>query len=181
MAAEELVLKGLRHKFDGDVEAKVLQRQMQAKLRKGYRELFQEKLRLVLLGGSGSNDLQDLRHIYADALGADEKTRSIFDGFKFIRYYNFLRFRKIPRSNEYLAQEWVSESDGINQSVAAPYIIFFSYRWINKAVPRTIPDDTQNTQYKRMVRAAEEFLSLHPSVDREGLGIWVVSHSNRRW
>ena len=69
--AEELVLKGLRHKFDGDVEAKVLQRQMQAKLRKGYRELFQEKLRLVLLGGSDSDDLQNLRHVYADALAAE--------------------------------------------------------------------------------------------------------------
>ena len=109
-AAEELVLKGLRHQLDGDVEAKVLKRQMQAKLRKGYRELFQERLRLVLLGGSGSDDLQVLRHVYADALGADEKIRGMFDGFKFIRYCDFLRFGKIPRSNECLAQEWVSSS-----------------------------------------------------------------------
>ena len=101
---------------------------MQAKLRKGYRELFQEKLRLVLLSSSGSNDLQDLRHIYAEALRADEKTRSIFDRFKFVPYCDFLRSGKIPRSNKYLAQEWISESDSINKGVAAPFVIFFSYR-----------------------------------------------------
>jgi tetratricopeptide (TPR) repeat protein len=182
-ATEKLVLEGLRRKLDGDVERKLVQRQTEANLRKGYRELFQEKLRPVLLGGGGGgggeDGLQNLRHVYADALAADEEKRRMFDGLKFVRYSDFLRFGKLPRSSDGLVQQFMSKSGGSHRGGAAEFVIFFSYRWINKEPGASSPDDTKNTQYRRMVKAAEEFLRLHPSVDGERLGIWVVSQKQK--
>jgi tetratricopeptide (TPR) repeat protein len=176
-ATEELVLEGLRQRLDGDVEHKLVQRQTEAKLRKGYRELFQEKLRPVLLGGGGGDGLQNLRRVYADALAADKEKRSMFDGLKFVRYSDFLHFGKLPRSSDNLVQQFMPESSGNYQDGTAEFVIFFSYRWINKDPRTSSPDDTKNTQYRRMVRAAEEFLRLHPSVDRERLRIWLVGQN----
>lgn len=84
-AIENLVLEGLRRMLDGDAERKLVQRQTEAKIRKGYRELFQENLRPVLFGGGGAG-FQNLRRVYADAFVVDEEKRSIFDGLKFMRY-----------------------------------------------------------------------------------------------
>lgn len=179
-ATEKLVLEGLRRRLDGDVERKILQRQTEAKLRKGYRELFQEKLRPVLLGGGGGDGLQNLRRVYADALAADEEKRTMFDGLMFVRYSDFLRFGRLPRWSDGLTQQFMSESGGSHQDGAAEFVIFFSYRWINKDPGALSPDDTNNTQYRRMVRAAEEFLRLHPSIDRGRLGIWVVGQNQRK-
>jgi len=178
-AIEKLVLEGLRRRLDGDVERKLVQRQTEAKLRKGYRELFQEKLRPVLLGGGGGNGLQNLRRVYANTLATDEGKRSMFDGLKFVRYSDFSRFGKLPRSSDGLVQQYISKFDGSYQDDAAEIIIFFSYRWINKDSGVSSPDDIKNTQYRRMIRAAEEFLKLHPSVNRERLGIWVVGPKQR--
>lgn len=175
-ATEKLVLEGLRQRLNGDVERKLVERLTEAKLRKGYRELFQEKLRPVLLGGGGGDGLQDLRRVYADALITDEEKRSMFDGLKFVRYSDILRFGKLPRSSDGLAQHFMLESGGSHQGSTAEFVIFFSYRWINKDPGASSPDDTKNTQYRRMVKATEEFLRLHPSVNRESLGIWVVGH-----
>lgn len=175
-ATQKLVLEGLRRRLNGDVERKLKQRQTEAKLRKGYRELFQEKLRPVLLAGGGVDGLQKLRRVYADALAADEEKRSMFDGLNFVRYSDLLRFGKLPRSSDGLAQQFMLESGGSHQGAPAEFVLFFSYRWINKDPGASSPDDAKNTQYRRMVRAVEEFLRLHPSVDRERLGIWVVSH-----
>ena len=177
-ATEKLVLEGLRLRLDGDVERKLMQRQREAKLRKGYRELFHEKLRPVLLGrggGGGGDYLQNLRRVYADALAADEDKRRLFDELKFVRYSDFLRFGKLPRWSDGLAQQFLSESGESHQGDVAEFVIFFSYRWINKDQGASSPDDAKHTQHRRMVRAAEEFLRLHPSVDRERLSIWVVS------
>lgn len=175
-AMERIVLDGLRRRLDGDVECKIVQRQREAKLRKGYRELFQDKLRPVLLGG-GSGHLQNLRRVYADALGADEDKRSLFDELKFVRYSDFLRLGKLPRWSDGLAQQFRSESGASHQGDAAEFVVFFSYRWINKDHGQSSPDDGNHSQYRRMIRAAEEFLRLHPSVKRERLSIWVVSQN----
>jgi len=131
----------------------------------------------VLLGGG--DDLQNLRRVYADALAADEEKRCMFDGLKFVRYSDFLRFGKLPRSSDNLAQQFMSEPGESHQGGAAEFVIFFSYRWINKDPQVSSPDDTKNTQYRRMVKAVEKFLRLHPSVDRERLGIWVVGQTKK--
>lgn len=179
-ATEKLVLEGLRRRLDGDVEGKLVQRQTEANLRKGYRELFQEKLRPVLLSGGGGDCLQTLRRVYADALAADEEKRRMFDGLKFVRYSDFLRFGKLPRSSDGMVQQFMSESGRSHPGSTAEFVIFFSYRWINKDPWTSSPDDTRNTQYRWMVRAVEDFLRLHPSVDRERLSIWVVSQKTKK-
>jgi hypothetical protein len=180
-ATENLVLEGLQRRLDGDVERKLMQRQREARLRKGYRELFQKKLRPVLLGngggggGDGSDHLQNLRRVYADALARDEDKRRLFDEFRFVRYSDFLRSGKLPGWSDSLTQQFMSERGANRQGNVVEYVVFFSYRWINKDQGESSPDDTNHSQYRRMVRAAEEFLRLHPSVDRERLSIWVVS------
>ncbi|KAI6033700.1 hypothetical protein BKA83DRAFT_4179937 [Pisolithus microcarpus] len=183
-ATEMLVLSGLRQQLKGNVEVEVAQRQNEAKLRKGYRELFQDKLRPVLLGSnSNKNALQDLRRVYADALAEDVEKAARFDVLKFVRYTDFLSFGKIPRSSDRLpgsdgplVQRFRSNTQNDSQSSdTADFVIFFSYRWINAGskTTRDTPDDSNNRQYKRMLNAIENFLRLHPSVDSERLGIWI--------
>ncbi|KAG6332457.1 hypothetical protein ID866_6632 [Astraeus odoratus] len=181
---QKLVLEGLYRQLDGDVGANIAQREREAKLRKGYRELFQEKLRPVLLrSSSNKNAMQDLRRVYANALAVDMDKAGLFDVLKFVRYIDFLNFGKIPRSNDMLpgsgnllVQPFRCNCENDSQSRdTTEFVIFFSYRWINKnpGTARDTPDDSHNTQYKRMAAAIEEFLRLHPSVDRERLGIWI--------
>ncbi|KAI6042771.1 hypothetical protein EDC04DRAFT_882016 [Pisolithus marmoratus] len=183
-AMEMLVLAGLRRQLDGDIEVEVAQRRREAKLRKGYRELFQDKLRPVLLSSSNNkNALQDLRRVYADALATDTEKAGLFDVLKFVHFTDFLSFGKIPRSSDTLpgsnlplVQRFRSNTQNSSEpSDTAEFVIFFSYRWINKgsATARDTPDDSNNKQYKRMVNAIENLLKLHPSVDRERLGIWI--------
>ncbi|KAI6040364.1 hypothetical protein EDC04DRAFT_3140281 [Pisolithus marmoratus] len=183
-AMEMLVLAGFRMQLDGDVEVKVAQRQREAKLRKGYRELFQNKLRPVLLGSSCNKDaLQDLRRVYADALATDTEKAGLFDVLTFVRFRDFLSFGKIPGSgdtlpgsNDPLLQRFRLNTQNNSQLSNTPeFVIFFSYRWINKgsATARDTPDDSNNKRYKRMVNATENFLRFHPSVGREKLGIWI--------
>ncbi|OJD28502.1 hypothetical protein ACJ73_00101 [Blastomyces percursus] len=167
---EALVLEGLRRKRGGNVENELNELQVEARIRKGYRELFQEKMRPVLLGGGG---LQSLRRMYADELAADDGKRRMFDGLKFMRFLDFLKFGKLPRSSDKLAREFMSSPDGNDRIGTADFVIFFSYRWINKEPNASSPDDANNTQCRRMIAAAEQFLKLHPSVSRENLGIWI--------
>ncbi|KAI6169057.1 hypothetical protein EDD17DRAFT_1524747 [Pisolithus thermaeus] len=183
-ATEMIVLSGLRRQLKRNVEDEVADRRNEAKLRKGYRELFQDKLRPVLLGSnSNKNALQDLRGVYADALAVDVEKASRFDVLKFVRYTDFLNFGRIPRSSDRLpgsegplVQRFRSSTQDDNRlSDTAEFVIFFSYRWINagSGTTRDTPDDSDNKQYKRMLNAIEDFLRLHPSVDSETLGIWI--------
>jgi tetratricopeptide (TPR) repeat protein len=172
--AEEIVLEGLRRGLYRAAENKLIERRAEARLRKGYRELFQEKLRPVLLGGRGGDRLRILRVVYADALAEDESKNRMFDGFKFMSYSDFCLCGKLPRSSDGLVQRCMAESLTTHPDIAAEFVIFFSYRWINHDQGATSPDDDKNTQYRRMIQATEEFLGLHPYVDRERLGIWMV-------
>ena len=175
-ASQEIIMNRLRQVFQGDVEQQLAQRQKQASIRKAYRELFQESLRPILLKG-GDKVFQTLRHVYAKALSTDERKRSLYDGFKFIWYSEFLRSGKLPRSSDGLTNEYVAEVSQNSHSVMPDFVIFFSYRWINDIPKVSSPDDSQNTQYRRMIAALEEFLKMHPAVDREKLGIWIVRQS----
>ena len=176
-AAEEIVIEGLRQNLNGDVEHNIRQRQKMAEIRKNYRELFQAKLRLVLINrGHIKNAFQELRLVYFEALAADEEKRSIFYQFKYVPYPKFRRFGKLPCSSDGLTQTYAPESSRETaQGHHALFVIFFSYRWINKATGAMSPDDINNTQYQRMVRAVEEFLRLNPTIREEDLGIWIVS------
>ena len=63
---------------------------------------------------------------------------------------------------------WSSQAD------AAGYVIFPSYKWINKSPRATSPNDVNNTQYGRMIRAVEAFLEMHSFINRQRLGIWII-------
>ncbi|CRK14795.1 hypothetical protein BN1708_011256 [Verticillium longisporum] len=72
-AMEDLVLEGLRRQLGDHRQPEFARLQVEAKLRKGYRELFQEKLRPVLLsnGGDATKSLRSLRHTYDESLSSD--------------------------------------------------------------------------------------------------------------
>ncbi|OLN85665.1 hypothetical protein CCHL11_08283 [Colletotrichum chlorophyti] len=165
--SEKIILEGLSR----NSESKIGERQTEARLRKGYRELFQEKLRPALLGG-GRGVLASLRKAYADALEADEVKSGMFDRLKFMWYSEFVEFNRLPRSSDGLAREFDSAKHERSGQVAEK-VVFISYRWINKAPGAKSPDDDNNTQYRRMINAIEGFLQLNPSVNRETLGIWM--------
>lgn len=171
--SEELVLEALRKEVgqEGSEE-----RRVGAVLRKCYRELFQDKLRPVLLGGDDPGWIQTLRSTYATALATDEEKRKLFLGFSFIPYAKFIQFGRLARSDDEMVRQTKQHLDGKDMIDSPEFIIFFSYRWIGYRSGSNSPDDKQNTQYKRMLAAVEEFLRLHPSIDREKLGIWVVCY-----
>ena len=175
-AAVEIVIEGLRRSQKLGIEDTINQQQREAKLRKGYRELFQDKLRPVLSVG-GANCMPRLRSLYTDALSADQDKSALFDRLKFVRYRDFQAFGKFPRYSDGLTQESSSKALGDHPEEGADFLIFFSYRWINKNpwLPNPLPDDSENTQFHRIISATEAFLALHPSINRDKLGVWIVS------
>ncbi|KAM7197775.1 hypothetical protein V8F20_006448 [Naviculisporaceae sp. PSN 640] len=188
---EELIREGMRRNLIEHPDAeKTIARQLdEANLRKGYRTLFQEKLRPVLLtaasksnrdmgvGVSSSASLQTLRKAYADALAADSNQRAMFDGLKFLRYDEFLAFGRLPRSSDSLAKVYqhhgADAANEENEKQDVKYIIFFSYRWINRELGATSPDDSEKTQFKRMITASELFMERHSEVKAHELGLWI--------
>ncbi|EHK19245.1 uncharacterized protein TRIVIDRAFT_49569 [Trichoderma virens Gv29-8] len=172
--SQRLVLEGLRHQFSSepDVNFMLEQRQREAKLRKGYRELFQEKLRLVLLTG-GQDCIKKLQIAYSEALAADKEKDSMFDHFKVISYAELLRFGRVPRYSDGLTRRFAIS----NEAEKKHFVIFFSYRWLNpmKGQDGGTPDDGNHTQYARMMQAIENFLEEHKDVDSKCLQIWIVS------
>lgn len=167
--SELLVLQGLEKQLGANSSTMVRGLHEEAKLRKAYRELFQERLRPVLLQSNPGDNLHTLRQAYALALEEDEHKRQMFDAFKFVRYTDFCASGKLPAWNTSSFQTFQSDDNDVN------FVIFFSYRWINRLGTFISPDDDNHTQYKRMMEAAEEFLILHPHVNRDKLGVWLVS------
>ncbi|KIW62184.1 hypothetical protein PV04_10382 [Phialophora macrospora] len=170
---ETVVIEGLRRTLKGEIDAEIAKRQYEARLRKGYRELFHDRMRPVLLTG-GSDTLKNLRIVYAAALTAKEQENMAqrFDTLKCVRYSDFLRWGRIPQYSDGFTKEFSSELEA-HQGRAAEFIIFFSYRWTHKEGDRIFPDDPENSQYHRMVHATREFLDLNPTVDPERLYIWL--------
>jgi tetratricopeptide (TPR) repeat protein len=170
----EVIEKGLQAKFFREAEAKLEQQRHEAIVRKGYRDLFQDKLRPVLISSKNKSISKQLRQVYADTLATDAEKSRLFDHLKFVRYYDFLNCGRLPQSTDGLTQQL---DTGLDVEAKPVYIIFLSYRWIakNGGVHGASPDDLFNTQYKRMLRAIEEFLMLHPNVERKDLGLWLVS------
>ncbi|KAK1976221.1 hypothetical protein LZ30DRAFT_785724 [Colletotrichum cereale] len=167
VTTEIIILEGLRKVS----EDKVRERQTEARLRKGYRELFQDKLRPVLLSG-GPHVLSKLRKAYAEALASDETKKSVFDGLKFMWYSDFLDFKRLPRSDDGLVREF--DSDWPDKSArAADKVVFISYRWINRTPGARSPDDNGHTQYRRMIDAIEHYLRLNPPLHEDKLGVWM--------
>ncbi|KAI0374046.1 hypothetical protein BV20DRAFT_1118670 [Pilatotrama ljubarskyi] len=174
-ATEQLILEGLRRSLGGDVDVQLAGHRREARLRKGHRELFQEEMRPVLLASKreGRNGLGELRRVYRDALAADDSKSRLFDRFKFVPYADFKAADKLPRSIDGLTKVYEPRSKDREDSHGrdAQHIVFFSYRWINHEPGAVSPDDAKKTQYRRMLKAIETFLAMHPSVDGNKLGI----------
>ncbi|GAP92998.1 putative tetratricopeptide repeat protein 28 [Rosellinia necatrix] len=145
----------------------VEEHRMESVLRKGYRELFQDKLRPVLLQPDKQFSIKQLRQVYAKILAIDWEKAAQFDTFKYVRYTDFLRFGKLPKSNDNLTRR-IEDDPG-----ADDYIIFISYTWAKKRGGQFSPDDPQNTKYHTMTRAVESFLQTHSTVDRRAVCIWI--------
>ncbi|OTA52080.1 hypothetical protein K449DRAFT_379668 [Hypoxylon sp. EC38] len=166
--SEALVLKAVEDQVGSD-GAK--QRLYGAKLRKAYRELFQERLRPVLLAG-GLDCIAKLRSVYANSLATNEGQSNMFVGYSFVPYSTFSRLGRLPRFEDGSAQQ-ASQDGCVETTRDSEYNIFFSYRWAGNGSGSKMPDDEQNTQYNRMLCAVEQFLELQPHVGREKLGVWI--------
>ncbi|KAF2810736.1 uncharacterized protein BDZ99DRAFT_487582 [Mytilinidion resinicola] len=144
----------------------------EAHVRKGYRQLVQDTLRPVLLQAQGSSGLDQLRTEYANALKDVNKEKLLFDSFKVVYYSDFIRARRIPKYGDGFTKEIISNAGGVS---VGEFIIFFSYRWIGSLLgqPGASPDDDNNTQYQRMVRALNEFLQARPHIDQKKLCVWI--------
>lgn len=167
---QQIVIQGLQRRFPA---VQVARLQTEAHLRRGYREIFQEALRPVLLEGGDHGGLRRLRSAYSRALGTDASKAAQFDQLKFVLYQDFKASGKLPWSTGGWARVFRPET--VAESEEVDYIVFFSYVWCHNKTGVPSPDDEQNTQYRRMLVAAEHFLSLHPSVNPNKLGIWIVS------
>ncbi|KAK5652261.1 hypothetical protein OQA88_10609 [Cercophora sp. LCS_1] len=191
--AEAIVLEGLTRQLlagresAAAVQAHVKEKLTEARLRKGYREIFQDKIRPVLLrcdksGRSNENDQREtiiqLRRVYAEALAADPEASRLFDRLRAIKYTDFVDFGRLPRSSDGLAQP-LELSQELNEGgdQEAEFVIFFSYRWINRDPNRASPDDTDHTQYTRMIEAVETYLAFGDCrvQDKDKLFIWMVA------
>ncbi|KAI0904145.1 hypothetical protein F4823DRAFT_232738 [Ustulina deusta] len=150
-----------------------------ARVRKAYREIFQEQLRPILLRMDVEKVAASLRLRYLELLDADAEKQSLLDELKFIPYSKFIKLGHLPRSEQAPLERLHAGTNGELDK----FLIFFSYRWIGgmdqeadgRQVERPItrPDNDENRQYKRMLSAIDQFLLLHPSIHRESIGIWV--------
>lgn len=177
-----IIEQGLRDQIQREgvnFNAKVAHFIYETNLRKGYRNLFQDELRPVILSERNyplqhGLTLDRLRQKYAFAVANDENKQHAFDDLKCVRYADFVRAKRLPRSSDGYTQKLSGTTSQTN-----PFIISFSYRWITKSAQDTAyfsPDDEDRTQYKRMLQAIEHFLKLRPEINRAQLCIWIVSN-----
>ncbi|KAI0410136.1 hypothetical protein F4802DRAFT_593005 [Xylaria palmicola] len=173
---QAVIIDSLKARLNpADIENKVIG----ARVRKAYREIFQEQLRPILLGTAVRALPASLRRRYLNLLDADAEKRALLDELKFIPYSKFVELGRLPRSDEAPLERLQTDTDGGLDK----FLIFFSYRWIGRTDdeagdqhlerPVTRPDNDENRQYKRMLSAIDQFLLLHPSIRRESIGIWV--------
>lgn len=195
-----IMLEGLRERLVSAGHSKaaakkmVHQQRAEARLRRGYREIFQEKFRPELTKQSDRVDygpdthearmknralrretVMNLRGLYSRELAADPETSGMFDYLKVMRYMDFVEFGRLPRSSDGLAAPLEVKGD-MGKRKDGEFVIFFSYRWINKDPGLNSPDDTDQTQYKRMLDAVEAYLKTDDSVEKDKLLIWMVSN-----
>jgi tetratricopeptide (TPR) repeat protein len=182
----DVVAKGLRRSLRNhtDIDEEIARRRSESRLRKGYREIFQEELRPVLLKGlTASRTLPKLRHAYANALKKSQQRKDMFDCLKYMRYKDFLAFGRVPISSDFmpgtstpLVRKFGDTTVGNGDGEEINFLVFFSYRWINTDTKtRATPDDENNTLFNRMQDALLMLLKMRPHLDQDRIGIWLVS------
>ena len=156
------------------VAEELSQRKRQSYLRRQYRSILQEHIRPNLrLQPGDSTAIREVRTICNNLLASDEEFRSIFDSFDCLKYNVFRNMGRLPTSSEKLTKKFQKQYQ-INDD---EYVIFFSYRWIGHLDNRYgQPDDSQNSQWRRMINAVDQFLEqMGGQVDKSRLSLWLVS------
>lgn len=182
----QVVAKALRQSLHGhsDIDKEISRRQSESRLRKGYREIFQEELRPVLLKEvTASRALPKLRYAYANALKKSQERTAMFDSLKYMRYKDFLAFGRVPIFSDTtpgtstpLVKKFGDTAVGNGDGEEINFLVFFSYRWINTdQKTRATPDDEKNTLFNRMKDALLILLKKRPHLDQDRIGIWLVS------
>lgn len=184
-ATIDQVLLGLRRQLSDskrnpdklDLDALLQARLTEARLRKGYREVFQDVFRPILLSATDAGCISRLRAEFATEFHAARDNSTLFDSLRAFPYAEFARLGRLPKFTDGLTREL---AEGGSADPASPpwrrrTVVFFSYRWLNSK--NSAADDEQNTQYNRMKRACESFMHLN-SVEAENLYLWIVSFLN---
>ncbi|KAI0127475.1 hypothetical protein BJ170DRAFT_701947 [Xylariales sp. AK1849] len=162
---QNLLIEALRRELSHE---EVEQHRLESTLRKGYRELFQDKLRPILLQADRRSSIKQLRQVYARTLAADEEKARQFDTFKYVRFADLGRHGRLPKSSDNLTRRVEDDAD---EDV---FVIFISYTWAKKRPGDEFsPDDTLNTRYHQMISAVESFLPAHPDLDPETICVWL--------
>ncbi|KAH9858735.1 hypothetical protein C2E23DRAFT_880175 [Lenzites betulinus] len=164
--AERIILKSIKRVLPTD------QALSDARLKRGYRQLFHQALRPVFLESKGEPGLQRLRKTYAGALAADESKALQFDRLRFILYRDLQKCAKLPGASDGWTREYSPEKNAADGQ--AESFVFFSYAWTRDATGTPVPDDEHNTQYHRILAATQSFLTLHPTVNPDTLGLWIA-------
>lgn len=166
------------------VQDMISARKRQAEVRRVYRNLFQESIRPKLQAVQDSNTrhstIQQLRTIYKNFSASTDDSHQILWPFRYIRYEQFKNNGKLPiyggSSSGRVVRDVRDVADVTNiksnqrPGVKDPFVIFISYRWCGGR----IPDDSSNTQWRRMVEAVEQYLEINPHLNVEDIAIWLV-------
>jgi tetratricopeptide (TPR) repeat protein len=181
---QEVVIAGLRR--DPSLDAASISELLDgARLKKHYKEIFQEYLRPEL--SRGGDSIQRMRVAYSRLLADDPDKKQLFDELKFVHYPDFVKHGRLPRSTDDLTQTYAEASLAHAQGTFDPYVVFISYRWIGTAAPASPnsaaappnPDDAGRTQYRRMLDTLRDLLE-DTGIDPERLYIWLVSWEAHR-
>lgn len=167
---KDLILQGLAMT---NTPSEIKELLKEARLRKQYRSIFQGTFRRELTK-ERSDCIAIMRSQYARMLDADETKRELLDTFKYVRYTDFLRLVRLPRSNDDIT---VTFSCPTVQHDDSTYVILISHRWLGKESfsPSLSPDNEHHTQYKRIKSAISDFLDTHPEARPKNIGLWLVS------
>lgn len=162
----ELLERAIRRQFGAEeLEAQ----RSEAILRRDYREMFQAILRPVLLQPDGHPSIRRLRDVYAQMLAGNRDKASRFDRLKYVRFDDFARNGRLPKSTDGLTRyfERTEKED--------EFIIFISYTWTKRRPGEALvsPDDAKNTKYWGILDAVEGWIELYPDVERSRICIWL--------
>lgn len=127
-----------------------------------------------LLRRQDENVLSQMRLTYSDILANDSAMKAMFQPLTYVRYADFVEAVRLPRFSDGTLQTYPANS----KDVDVKHILYLAYRWIHKhpISGKTANDDVEHTQFRRMLRALEDYFHVRPEIERDHVGIWLVSN-----
>lgn len=106
----------------------------------------------------------------------------MLDTFRFINYLDFKDLGRLPIGDACAPESTKMSASKVTMSSednkkTDVFVVFFSYRWLGATSEPQMdgPDDSNNTQYMRMLHALDLFLDQRKDLDPGNLGTWLVS------